>query len=363
MPTGRIRDLIYFDFDKAMSLWSQFEGGRLEQVSTLSEESERVGAGATAGIANLLQVRLGAQSSGRNLKEETKVVHHDLLAKVERLLGGAGLLADLTEFDAPDPGDIESIQTRIGDCPYLKTEGRSVIEDYRRFTAISEKFNDITGFIAQSGENSVKKSGPYLEVLDTLEQKKNEISKIKDRNEKTRRKQEIRRLGKKLEALAKPDLEPVEDWILDGTRLWIRTFMPNRINFRIYPYEGCPSFQVLCNLKRECFIDEDLQHLLYGYGQRPNVPLTVTGLVTSRPPKGGYEFDPLEEFEGFDEDDDSDESNEKNQKVVELAFRRVFAALEGMEDFVRYSRYPNVTVHPIAVYRDLRYEVNEEGAS
>jgi len=95
--------------------------------------------------------------------------------------------------------------------------------------------------------------------------------------------------------------------------------------------------------------------LLYGYGQRPNVPLTVTGLVTSKPPEGGYSFDPLEEFDGFNEDE-TDDSDEKNQKVIELAFRRVFAALEGMEDFVRYSRYPNVTVHPIAVYRDLRFE-------
>jgi len=260
MSDGRLRDLIYFDFDKAMSIWSQFEGGRLEQVSTVSEESEGVNAGASAGIANLLQVNLGAQSSGRNLKEETKVVHHDLLAKVEALLSDATLLADLTEFSVSEPGDVESIQSHIGCRPYLKAEGRSVIEDYRRFTAISEKFNDITRFISQSSANSVKKSGPYLEALEAIQQQKDGLGAIKDRNEKARRKEEIKKLERELDALAKPELEPVEQWILDGAQLWIKTFMPNRINFRIYPYENCPAFQVLCNLKHECFIDEDLQH-------------------------------------------------------------------------------------------------------
>jgi len=39
--------------------------------------------------------------------------------------------------------------------------------------------------------------------------------------------------------------------------------------------------------------------------------------------------------------------------AFEKAFRGVFGALEEMELIVRYSRYPNVTVHPIAVYRSL----------
>jgi hypothetical protein len=73
--------------------------------------------------------------------------------------------------------------------------------------------------------------------------------------------------------------------------------MPSRINLRIYPFPNCPSFQVLCNLKSECFLDSDLEHLLYGYGNRPNVPLAVFGLITSIPDKAKPTFDPMKEFE------------------------------------------------------------------
>jgi hypothetical protein len=40
--------------------------------------------------------------------------------------------------------------------------------------------------------------------------------------------------------------------------------------------------------------------------------------------------------------------------ALEKGFRGVFIGLEGMEVLVRYSRYPNVTVHPIAVYRSFQ---------
>jgi hypothetical protein len=38
----------------------------------------------------------------------------------------------------------------------------------------------------------------------------------------------------------------------------------------------------------------------------------------------------------------------------EKAFRVVFSAMDNLEDFMRYSRYPNVTIHPIAVYRSFK---------
>lgn len=98
MPTEHIRDLVYFDLDKAMSIWSQFEGGKLEHFSNVTEETEGINAGAQASIPSILQVNMGARSSGRNLKEELKVLHHDLLSKVEGRLAAVGLLSDLASF-------------------------------------------------------------------------------------------------------------------------------------------------------------------------------------------------------------------------------------------------------------------------
>ncbi len=129
-----------------------------------------------------------------------------------------------------------------------------------------------------------------------------------------------------------PKLNTVDPWIIDGMRTFINTFMPSRINFRIYPFPGCLSFQVLCNLKRECFVEDDLEHLFYGYGNRPNVPLAVFGLVTSIPGEGESEFDPLKEF---------DSTVESSERVsFERAFRGVFGGMEGMEAMFRVLSLP-----------------------
>jgi hypothetical protein len=152
-------------------------------------------------------------------------------------------------------------------------------------------------------------------------------------------------MRRQVDEMLKPQVGNVDDWLVQGMRLFINTFMPTRINFRIYPFPGCHGFQVLCNLKRDCFVDSDLEHLLYGYGNRPNVPLAVFGLITSLPPKEATTFNPMREFE---DDPDLGEST-----AFEQGFRGVFGGMEGMEAIVRFSRYPNVTVHPIAVFRSF----------
>ena len=56
-------------------------------------------------------------------------------------------------------------------------------------------------------------------------------------------------------------------------------------------------------------------------------------------------FDPMVEFEG--------NTPLSEQVTFEKAFRGLFVGAEGIEAMVRYSRYPNVTVHPIAVFRQF----------
>ena len=73
--------------------------------------------------------------------------------------------------------------------------------------------------------------------------------------------------------------------------------------------------------------------------------LCVFGLITSFPEKGKEPFDPLKEFEG--------EAILDDKMKFEQAFRAIFGAMETMESFVRYSRYPNISVHPIAVFRQF----------
>ena len=49
---------------------------------------------------------------------------------------------------------------------------------------------------------------------------------------------------------------------------------------------------------------------------------------------------------------DNDKLTDKAK--LEKAFRDMFSAMDAMEDYVRYSRYPNITIHPIAVFRNIK---------
>ena len=340
-----IRDILYLDFDKAASIWSQFDEGLLERVSVTEDAGKDRAAGTKFGIPGVAEASLGVDYLQKKSTLQSKTLHHDLLNRVEKRLLEAGLVTDLAGAVQPKDASPETIRSAIGTRPYLRAEGNSVLEDYRRILAIAEKFNEIIGFIIKATQETAKKSLAYAELRQLIAAEDAAADQIKDRNQKALKKSQAKAMRHKLDELLKPQLSLVDDWLVDGMRLFINTFMPSRINFRIYPFSSCPSFQVLCNLKRDCFLDSDLEHLLYGYGNRPNVPLAVFGLITSLPPKEQPAFNPMKEFE--------DDPELGKSAAFEQGFRGIFSGMEGMEAIVRFSRYPNVTVHPIAVYRSF----------
>lgn len=338
-----IRDLLYLDFDKAASIWSQFQEGLVERTSITDDLGKERSAGTKFGIPGVAEANLGVDYQNKRSILQTRTLHHDVLNSVERRLSGEKLVVDLSKINK-DESSPTKIHEFIGDRPYLRAEGESVLEDYKHIVAISQRFNEIIEFLQKIHEENFKKSPQYVQLQEGLAKAK-EAAKVGDRNQKAAQNLALREIQRQLEELPKQKLEKVEGYLLDGIRLWIDTFMPSRINFRIYPFPNCPSFQVLCNLKRECFVDSDLEHLLYGYGNRPNVALTVFGLITSIPSQTKPAFDPMKEFEIASEISES--------MALERGFRGAFIGLEAMEGLVRYSRYPNVTVHPIAVYRSF----------
>jgi hypothetical protein len=346
-----VRDLVYLDFDKASSIWSQFEGGLRERVSITADDGKGQSMGVKFGIPKVAEATLGADYVQKRSTLETKVLHHDVLNRVDAELSGHGLVIDVSKTIDESEAEPENIRNAIGSTPYVKATGQCVIEDYPRILSICEKYNDIIKFIGKCGMQSIEQSPEYLELQSQIEDARNRIGSIKDRNQKAVEKQKLKALESTIGDMGAEQLRGVEQWLLDGIKLWINTFMPTRINFRTYPLPACPSFQVLCNLKRECFVDQDPEHLLYGYGNRPNVALTVFGLVTSIPPKEEDLFDPMTEF--------ADESKLDEKVVFEKAFRAIFGAMDEIEAFVRYSRYPNITVHPIAIYRSFATLTNK----
>jgi hypothetical protein len=135
----------------------------------------------------------------------------------------------------------------------------------------------------------------------------------------------------------------IPQYLVDGIQLFIDTFLPNRINFRFYPFKQLPNFELLSNLKRENFVETDIENIIFSFGSRPNLKLTIFGMITSLPPEDLELFDPLER--------DNDEA--EDSIAFENAFRGVFRGFEGFEQFVRYSSFPRITTTPLAIYREF----------
>src|SRR5689334_17760363 len=127
--TSTVRDLLYFDFDKAASIWSQFEEGLLERVSVTEETGKDRSAGTKFGIPGLAEANLGVDYLQKKSTLQSKTLHHDLLSRVERHLTEAGLITELSEALEPNNISPETIRVAIGARPYLRAEGNSVLED------------------------------------------------------------------------------------------------------------------------------------------------------------------------------------------------------------------------------------------
>lgn len=184
------------------------------------------------------------------------------------------------------------------------------------------------------------------------------------KQQRARLQRELREQEKVLERLldqAVGPSSPPDEWIIEGLRLWIQVFFPDRITVRLFPFEDRPEFQLLGNLKRGSFVDADVGNLLFAYGTQPNIKLTLVGLVTSIPAEKGRPFDSLAGFPevraDLDREVDEDSSTvdladgEPDLAGFEKGFRSLFNALDGLDAFSRFARYPNITVYPLAVYR------------
>jgi hypothetical protein len=93
-----IRDLIYFDFDKAASIWSQFEEGLLERTSVTEDLGKDRAAGTRFGIPGVAEASLGVDYLQKTSKLQSKTLHHDLLNRVETGLTESGLVTDLSKL-------------------------------------------------------------------------------------------------------------------------------------------------------------------------------------------------------------------------------------------------------------------------
>ncbi|HAA32325.1 MAG TPA: hypothetical protein DCE56_37285 [Cyanobacteria bacterium UBA8553] len=126
----KLRDLVYFDINKAASIFSQLEMGLLTETKFTKNNSMEL-------IYELMkreesiprekkEVVLSSEEEKTKVEKkltlESKVLHHDLLTRVEDLLFEENLIIDissqlhnevLSHCDKP----LDSIRASIGDLP------------------------------------------------------------------------------------------------------------------------------------------------------------------------------------------------------------------------------------------------------
>jgi hypothetical protein len=346
-----MRDLIYLDVGKAASLLSQVEGGLLQEMRATDEASLDRKGGFSASI-QILKAELGGTGSERTSRVETRILHHGLLNRLEEALAAEKLVVGVNHELASSTDDVQSIREAIARAPYLLAEGWAVIEDFERLKRRVENFNPLIELIAKSSRSQLENSDDFLAAKQELERKRQAVDALKDRNERHRERQTLKAMEAQLELLlsdASSQIGKIDDWLVDGIAQWVDSFNPGQLHLRIYPFEATPDFQILANLKRDCFVDADIEHLLFSYGTRPNVKLSMFGLISSLPSQRGPTFDPLAEFE-----EETNDLQGGEHLQIERAFRRAFSGLHGLEEFGRFDRFPNVTVQPIAVFRRIK---------
>src|SRR5258706_5020183 len=248
MSKATIHDLVYFDFEKSSSIWSQFQWGQSKSITTTQDDSVEKKLKGSAGFQNYVGFSAEKGQGEKTSIIETKILHHDLLNRVEALLSDAGLVVDLTQSINKEESSPDNIRSAIGQKPYIRAKGWSVLEDYKRILSITEKLPEIIDFVAHIQAENLKKIPEYAQFEQQISEKRKEVNRLKDRNAKAVAKAKLDALEKSLGGITGQGISTIDPKLLDTLKLFINTFMPNRINFRVYPFVQCPSFQGLCNL-------------------------------------------------------------------------------------------------------------------
>ncbi|WNW02746.1 hypothetical protein RRF68_04875 [Tenacibaculum sp. HL-MS23] len=340
-----IKDLIYFDINKAKSLISQLNGGLLNEISRAVEDENEESAGIGFDV-KIIKGNIGEKSKEKTIKTERISVYHEMLNSIENDLNENGLLTSINSSFDKWESSFNDFMDEIPKLSYVKATGWGSFEDFERFKRIFTNFNEIQRLIF----GSVLLENPELIALkEQLEAAKKVAYQNKDRNNRSKELNKVRAIENKVDELLKSESDVHlfdEDWI-SKVKTFLDTFSPNRLNFRLLPLDDFGDFQILCNLKSEYMLEGNFENTIYTYGSRPNVKLTVIGIITSCPRKEDTRVHPSDEYIGTSETELSAESH------FDKAFRNVFDSFEAFEKFFFVPNYPKIAISPIAIYREV----------
>lgn len=350
---NEIKDFIYLDTDKVSSLYSQLSGGLIQSIESVKSNSED-----NKNLRNysfkVFKHEAGGTTSELSQLKETRVSHHDIYNELEATLFENGYAAELGVDISLEEIQSGAAVNSFENILCIKAEGHAVFEDYKRLTRIADNYEAISGFINKSIISNLQDTPEYMEIHNKIEAMKQELHGMSNGHQKTQKKKNLQLIEEELDGfISAHKIGNVESWITDGLKTWVNVFLPDIFNVRLYPFPDMHSFHIMSNVKREFFLDQDIESLHFLYGSVPTIKISLLGVITSIPKNSSLTFDPLKEF---DDDELNQEGNE--HLSVENAFRGVFRGFDGLEAMIRTCRYPRIMVQPIAIYRSISPNLN-----
>jgi hypothetical protein len=338
-------DFLYVDLPKVVSMYSQLTGGVVE-TTEISTQSSRTSDNKRNYDFKIFRHDAGGTEDLRQSEKELIKPHHALLLDLERELTNQGYLFDLGLDGTLTSLSDTTSRERIARYLCIKATGRVVIEDYERIKNIAVAFPEIVKLINKSNQSSLLSSPAYLELQEQIKEASQQAKNERNPQQKSFKEVQLREVKQRVKQLeeASPGVPGVDQWILDGMKTWIDTFLPGIINLRLYPDSSSPAEQIFGHLKKEFFEESDLNSFHFTYGSKPSEKLTMIGIITSVPAQEDDEFDPMSEFIRDDLQD---------AESVEKGFRATFRGFDGFEQMIRTLRYPRILVQPLVLYRSV----------
>ena len=342
-----IKDLIYFDYDKAKSLNSQLKGGIVSELTKVMEEEGAISSEIGFDI-KVLKGKVGGTDKEKTLRTEKIELYHELLNEIEKTLSEKKTLTNINEEFEKSGGSFNDFLKIVPEFTYIKSTGWSSFEDFERFKRILTNFNEIQRLIFAS---ALENNPEIIQFKEQINDLRKEI-KSSTKSNKTAELRKLRAIEKNFDKTIEKESGAVflDEIFIDRVKTFLNTFSPNRLNFRLAPFDVFNDFQILANLKSEYLVNGDFENVIFTYGSRPNVKLSVFGIVTSCPQKEDVRVDLNDEYLGYADDELSDEA------VFEKAFRGVFSSFEAFEKFFFVPTFPKISVSPIAIYREVKIE-------
>ncbi|MCH7410178.1 hypothetical protein MM239_12290 [Belliella sp. DSM 111904] len=344
---GSIKDLIYFDFEKARSLISQLNGGLVSEISRAIENEGELKS--NVGFNLFLKGGIEGRDKEKNIKVEKIDLYHELLNQIEKELQEKKLLIDINEYFMSAKGSFNDFIEKLPSFSFIKSNGWSQFEDFERFKNIFSNFNEIQRMVYSSG---LLDNPEIKKIQEQISDERKNIQLMGDRNVKNKEFGKLKAYEKKFDELLKSHTEigTLDEVFIERIKMFMDTFSPNRLNFRQIPFDDFNDFQILASLKEKYLVDSSLENIIYTYGTRPNIKLSVFGIITSCPRKEENRVDLSDEYLAFD-DKELDEV-----KSFDKALRNVFKSFEEFEKFFFVPTYPKFAISPIAIYREVIYK-------